>query len=141
MKKSIALLFLVIFASTSFAQQTNELKRKTTVQAVKTLKLESNQIDLGDEVALKGRELQIKMKNEGPNPIHIKKVSTTEFLSVSSFPKEAIQPGQETVLIVKHMPREDGQFLETLVVESDASNTMEVLKVFGTIPSKEVSAK
>jgi hypothetical protein len=139
MKKSIAMFTLVLITSASFAQETKELKRKTEVPTLKTLQVESNQIDLGDEVALKEREVQVKVKNVGNTPIQLSKISTTAFLMVKSFPKEAIQPGQESVVVVKHIPKEDGQFLETLVVESDASNTMEVLKIFGTIADKEVT--
>jgi hypothetical protein len=71
----------------------------------------------------------------------VRKVSTTAFLRVKSFPKDAIQPGQEAIVVLKHTPQRDGQFQETLVLESDASNTMEVLKIFGTIATKEASAR
>lgn len=141
MRKLFAMLTLVLFTSASFAQETKELKKKTAVPKVKTLKVESNQIDLGDEVDMKEREVQVKVKNEGTTPIHVTKISTTAFLEVKSFPKEAILPGQEALVVLKHVPRQEGQFLETLVVESDASNTMEVLKIFGTIATKEASIK
>lgn len=141
MKKWIAMLTLGLLTGMIMAQESKELKKKTVVPAFKTLKVESNQIDLGDVVDLKEREVQIKVTNVGSTPIVVRKVSTTAFLRVKSFPKDAIQPGQEAIVVLKHTPQRDGQFQETLVLESDASNTMEVLKIFGTIATKEASAR
>jgi hypothetical protein len=141
MKKLLVIPMLGLLMVTAMAQETKEVNKKTAVPAFKTLMVESNQIDLGDMVDLKDQEVQIKVKNVGSTPILIRKVSTTAFLRVKSFPKEAIQPGQEAIVVVKHTPQQDGQFLETMVLESDASNTMEILKVFGSIATKQASAK
>ena len=144
MKKTAAIAFLSLITTIGFAQNNIILKNnqgKTIVPKEKTLLVESNRIDLGESIDLKNSDIQVKVKNVGSKPINIGKVSTTAFLKVKSKPETAILPGHEGLITLVHEPQDDGQFLETLVIESDASNKMEVLKVFGTIATKEASIK
>lgn len=141
MKNGFIAAVLILASLGATAQHSVTKGTKKAISEKKTLEVKQNQIELGENMELKKTEFDVTVSNTGEKPINVKRVVTTAFLSPKENHGFALQPGESKVVKMVHQPANTGQFMETMVIESDASNTMEVIKVFGTIADKKASAK
>jgi len=140
MKKMILLSILTFGFEHLNAQTIGQGKKGAMVDVTPTL-IVSDRMDLGEMDNLKDTEFELRFTNSGQTPITVRKVSTTEFLAVKDFPKTAIQPGEIGIIRLQHRPDSGGDFLEMVVIESDAANAMAITKVFGNIALADVGKK
>lgn len=122
------------------AQTIGQGKKGAMVNITPTL-IVADRMDLGEMDKMKDTEFELRFTNTGQTPITVRKVSTTEFLSVKDFPKTAILPGGIGVICLQHRPDSEGDFLEMVVIESDAANAMAITKVFGNISLADAGRK
>jgi hypothetical protein len=141
MKNTILTAAMLLVSVGVFAQSSSLKHRKTAVPDVKTLVVNQNQIELGENMELKSSEFDLTVSNAGDKPITVKRIATTAFIRPKNEAGFSLAPGESKTVRMVHEPAETGQFLETAVIESDASNIMEIVKVFGTIADKYASRK
>lgn len=141
MKNTILILMLLCTAFGAIAQNSSLKHKKTSVTGEKTLVVSKNQIELGENLEMKESEFELIMKNVGDKPIMVRRIATTAFIHPKVETGFRLLPDETKVVKMIHQPGETGQFLETAVIESDAVNTMEIVKVFGTIAESKSSLK
>jgi hypothetical protein len=132
MKKMLLLAALTYGPFTINAQTISKGLKGSAVNVIPTL-IVQDQMDLGEMDGLKDTEFELRFVNTGTAPITVRKVSTTEFITVKDFTKVAVPPGGEGVVRLQHRPDAAGDFLEMVVIESDAVNAMAITKVYGSI--------
>lgn len=140
MKKMILLATLTFGITQLNAQTIGQGKKGAMVNITPTL-IVADRMDLGGMEKMKDTEFELRFTNTGQTPITVRKVSTTEFLAVKDFPKSAILPGGTGVIRLQHRPDSGGDFLEMVVIESDAANAMAITKVFGNIALADAGRK
>lgn len=141
MKNTILILLLSCSAFGAIAQNSSFKHTKTSVTDEKTLVVSQNQLELGENLELKDSEFELMIKNVGDKPIMVRRIVTTAFIHPKVETGFSLLPDETKVVKMIHQPNEAGQFLETAVIESDAVNTMEIVKVFGTIAEPKASLK
>lgn len=141
MKNGIIIAAITLMSSAVYAQSSALKQRKVSVTAEKTLLVDRGQIELGENMELTPTEFSFVVSNVGSKTIQVKRIVTTAFISPKSADGFMLLPGESKKVLMVHDPEKGGQFLETAVIESDASNTMEIIKVFGTIKEEKASLK
>lgn len=141
MKNAMFILAMSLLTNTLYAQSGGIKKQKTAIFNEKTLIADQVQIELGEELDLMPTEFTMTLSNVGNRTVNVKRIATTAYISPKVEGGFSILPGETKTVKMLHSPQRSGQFLETAVVESDAANSMEIIKVFGTIKDPKASLK
>jgi hypothetical protein len=138
---SFALLGII---TTSTAQTTEKVD---TPQVTKTqdgakIEFESETIDYGTIENKADGNREFKFTNTGNAPLVISSAKGSCGCTVPTWPKEAIAPGESSVIKVKYATNRTGTFSKSITLVSNAVNaSSKVIRIKGTVKPPEESPK
>jgi len=135
--KKLLLLSFALFAitATGIAQNATTSKVETT-QAANGAKIEfeSETIDYGTIENNSDGNREFKFTNTGNSPLVISNAKGSCGCTVPTWPKEAIAPGESSVIKVRYATNRTGSFSKSITLTSNAVNApTKVVKIKGTV--------
>ena len=123
----LSFLILTLFSYTNFAQELD------STEAVGILHFEKEVIDYGNIAQHSNGLRTFKFTNRGRAPIVISNVKTTCGCTVSTYPKQAILPGESATIDIKYATNRVGTFSKSITVISNANNGQKKLQIKGNV--------
>ncbi|MGB0521906.1 MAG: DUF1573 domain-containing protein [Flammeovirgaceae bacterium] len=133
MKKLFFVLFLGLFATTTFAQDSESGNEKQA-----TITFEESSHDFGD--ITQGDQVQyvFKFNNTGTAPLVLTNVATTCGCTAPTWPREAILPGEAGEILIKfNSAGKMGNQTKVITIYSNASNNPARVKIVTNILAQE----
>jgi len=137
--KNRILLGLAIFAITTvgIAQNATEAVKATTTVSNENgakIEFESETIDYGTIENNSDGNREFKFTNTGNTPLVISNAKGSCGCTVPTWPKEAIAPGESSVIKVRYATNRTGSFSKSITLTSNAVNApTKVVKIKGTV--------
>lgn len=138
MKKALSLLALCLFAVVAFAQSENAAEKadKEQVQGPK-ITFESKTIDYG-VIAYESEPYRtFSFTNSGNEPLVILNAKGSCGCTVPEWPKDPIEPGQESKIKVRYDTKRPGKFVKTVTLTTNAGDENIILTIKGEVKKKE----
>jgi len=137
--KNRILLGLAIFGITTvgIAQNATEAVKATTTVSNENgakIEFESETIDYGTIENNSDGNREFKFTNTGNTPLVISNAKGSCGCTVPTWPKEAIAPGESSVIKVRYATNRTGSFSKSITLTSNAVNApTKVVKIKGTV--------
>jgi hypothetical protein len=141
--KKVILLSLTILGSvlTGVAQTTTETISAVTAVNVDGAKIEfeTETIDYGTIENSSDGNREFKFTNTGNAPLVVTKAKGSCGCTVPTWPKEAIAPGESSVIKVRYATNRTGSFNKSITLTSNAVNEpSKVIHIKGTVKPKVI---
>jgi len=131
MKKSLAIMFMLFFATLSIQAQEKQVSVQDSIVFVSTTH------DYGTIVQGADGNSEFRFTNKGKSPILLSNVQASCGCTVPEWPKEPILPGKTNSIKVTYNTANVGSFGKTITVISNAVNSTVVLTIKGNVTPKQ----
>jgi len=94
-------------------------------------------IDFGELKEGDTAKKSLTFKNEGSQPVFIKKISSTGHVNVEEYPMDEIQPNANSKIVISYNTKVIGPIRRTLTIYSNAENPIISIKIKGKVLQKD----